>query len=401
MRSLTFTFRWPGLIEAIAEKPDDLREEIKHEKSMSRNWPLINRAYFFLLLSIITITSIACGPDVSQLFSRLRTPALATETGLIPPTATKVQRFTIAPTSITTNLDQLESYRARLVLDFEGTRSGQRSSGHIEAVTRINRNSSALHHVLNVEAIIPNTQAGLSEFFQIDRHIYIFRADETVWFETTAGRRFLPGDLGFLEPDKLVILPPTTANPPQSETLNGVDVQRYSFSEADLIDPNIIFKEAQGDLWVAPTSNYVMQYVISASLKIVRPLPGAHLLDEGSLNLRYTLADMNSNLTIRRPGIPTETNRSNLAAIPRLPNAEIVSLFPALIEYISAISSISATLFYRDELSALNWIEESSTIFNEKSNLVFSKAGQTLTILIIPDDNRAKIKILLDLKSSP
>jgi hypothetical protein len=31
MRTLTFIYRWPGLIEAIAEEPEDFREEIESE----------------------------------------------------------------------------------------------------------------------------------------------------------------------------------------------------------------------------------------------------------------------------------------------------------------------------------------------------------------------------------
>ena len=31
MRELTFIYRWPGLVEAIADKPEDPRQEIETE----------------------------------------------------------------------------------------------------------------------------------------------------------------------------------------------------------------------------------------------------------------------------------------------------------------------------------------------------------------------------------
>jgi hypothetical protein len=355
---------------------------------------LINRLYLFGLFILIITTG--CTPGVTQLLGRR--PA-ATEAAL--PAATTETRLPIAPPTLESRLDQLNSYRTQLILDFEGTRIGQPASGHIEALTEVNRKAAARHHLLTIAGPIPNVPTGRFEFFQFDRQLHLFKPDETVQFEIAPNQQLSPGELGFLEPDKWAVLPLTTTHPPQPSTLNGHDVQRYTFTEADLKDPHLSFSQAQGELWLATPENYIVQYVISATVKTVTPLPGAHFLDEGHLNLRYSLIDVNADITIEPPAVLTDTNSANLASIPRLPDAQIVSFFPALIEYTSAISSISATLFYRDELSALDWAESSSTIFNEKSNLVFDKEGQTLTIIIVPAGQPDKIKVLLDLKPSP
>jgi hypothetical protein len=87
--------------------------------------------------------------------------------------------------------------------------------------------------------------------------------------------------------------------------------------------------------------------------------------------------------------------------VPYLPDAEITAVFPKLIEYTSAISSISATLFYRDELAALEWQERGSTIFAEKANLSFSKDDYTLMIIITPGEDKGRIKVVLNLEAKP
>lgn len=342
------------------------------------------------------ITMIGCTPEVRQLLGQR--PA-ATEAAL--PATTTETRLPIAPITLESRLDQLNSYRTQLILDFEGTRSGQPAAGRIEALTEVNRKAAARHYLLTIAGSIPNIPTGRFEFFQFDRQFHLSKPGETIQFETAPNQQLSPGELGFLEPDKWAILPLATAHPPQLGTLNGYDVQHYTFTEADLKDPHLNFSQAQGELWLAIPENYIMQYVISATLKTVTPLPGAHFMDEGHLNLSYSLTDINADVTLEPPAVLTDTNTANLASIPRPPDAQIISFFPALIEYTSAISSISATLFYRDELSVRDWTESSSTIFNEKSNLVFAKEGQTLTIIIVPAGEPDKIKVLLDLKTSP
>jgi hypothetical protein len=131
-------------------------------------------------------------------------------------------------------------------------------------------------------------------------------------------------------------------------------------------------------------------------LRIVIPDPKAHIFDQGHFNLHYTLSDVNANFDIIPPqGVLTQSDSLN--NLPRLPDAEIVSVFPTFIEYTSSITPVNAALFYRDELTTQGWTEDNTEIFNEKARLSYSKEGQALTILINPADEGNKIKVLLDL----
>ena len=80
-----------------------------------------------------------------------------------------------------------------------------------------------------------------------------------------------------------------------------------------------------------------------------------------------------------------------------LPLEWIISVFPDLVEYVSATTPLSATQFYQNELAALTWTEEHASIFQEKARLTFAKDGQILTIIITPVGDSQKIKVVLDI----
>ncbi len=210
-------------------------------------------------------------------------------------------------------------------------------------------------------------------------------------------RRRFTGRFGFCPERLLVLAPYNLPNRPGPNSLRIEKVWRYSFTEHDLADPNIIFERAEGDLWLAQPDNYLAQYVISATLRIVIPDPKVHFLTRAYLNLRYTPDRHQRRLTIAPP-VEAFAESEALSRLPRLPDAQIVSVFPTFIEYTSAITPVAAALFYRDKLTIQGWTENQADIFNEKARLIYSKNDEALTVLINPADERNKIKVLLDLK---
>lgn len=345
-----------------------------------------------MLPVIAGLTLLACSFGLSPLVSRSTQPA-GTEAVPAPPTPAGEGPFNIRPESVGEGLSSLNSYRARVSLVFTGTRGGEPAAGSIESLAEVTQEPPALHQYLKIEAVISQTDIlpGVSELFQAGDKTYVKRGSTGPWFTFTSGQ-VTPDQLGFFEPEKLIILPKTVANPPRFANLNGRNIQQYTFDENDLADPNLIFEQADGELWLTTIGNYVVRYVISASLKIIIPNPAAHIFDEGQLSLSYTLSDVNASFTITPPRAAlTATN--SLSGLPRLPDAEIVSVFPGFIEYTSAITPVAAVFFYRDELAESEWMEESISVFNEKARLVYSREGQTMTILINPAGNPDKIKV--------
>ena len=339
---------------------------------------------FIFLAGAIGLT-LACRPTV--------TPTLLPPT----PTATPIVTYEIEPQAIESGLEELDSYRAELIIDFEGTLGDQLSVGHLETLTEVTRQPSAYHRYLNVAGDLAQSDIppGVSELFQIEEQLYLKEADESIWSQFSA-EQLSTTPLNIFEPEQLIIWPETITTAPITETLNGQGVRHYRFSEADLTASNIVYEQAQGDLWVTTDGDLVVQYILSGTLKITLPNPNIHLFDSGSLSLYYTLRDINAPLTITPPTIADVT--MPLSAVPRPSDARIISIFPTLLEYTSAISPVSATLFYRDELAARDWTEDNLVIFNEKADLTFSKENQTLKIIILPIRNDQGIQVLLNLE---
>jgi hypothetical protein len=342
---------------------------------------------------LVLVAPLACRLNTTTPFGSNATVA---ESPAVTPTPS--QTFAPGMDSPDASLGKIKSYRANLIVDFEGTRNGLPAKGRLESLTEVNRELAALHQYLKVETTLTQTEiiSGVSEFYRLADKVYVKKGDKGQWF-TFTDSVVSPADLGFFALDRLIVLPATTTQPPQSEFLEDRKVQRYSFNEHDLADPNIIFEQAEGDLWLAQPDDYLAQYVISATLRIVIPDPKAHLFDQGRLNLRYTLTGINAASTIAPP-VEAFTESEALNSLPRLPDAQIVSVFPTFIEYTSTITPVSAALFYRDKLTAQGWIEDQADIFNEKARLIYSRKDEALTVLINPADERNKIKVLLDLK---
>jgi hypothetical protein len=292
----------------------------------------------------------------------------------------------------------MQSYRANLMVDFAGTRNGQLAKGRLESLTEVTRRPAALHQYLEVDAAIPNSEiiTGRSEFFRLEDKVYVKRGEEGEWFTFTDGT-ISPADLDFFALDRLVVLPAHLPQPSQPELLDGVTVRRFAFTERDLSAPNLIFEKAEGDMWVAEPGNYLAQYVLSATLRIVIPDPQAHIFDQGHINLRYTLTGVNAELTITPP-VDAFSGSAALNNLPRLPDAQIVSLFPTFVEYTSAITPVKAAQFYRDQLTAPGWTENQADIFNEKARLAYAKDNAALTIIITPTGEADKINVLLDIR---
>jgi hypothetical protein len=348
---------------------------------------------YLLLSASAVIMMLACGLNIDPPFTSkiMSTPS---------PGATLAPSQSFAPglTSASAGLADLQSYRTNLIVEFEGTRNGQPAKGRLESLTELTREPAALHQYLKVDAAIPNTEiiTGTSEFYRVADKVYVKKGTGGQWLTFTDGA-VSPADLGFFALDRLMVLPVNVAQPPQPELLKELKTQRFSFTGRDLSDPNIIFEQAEGDLWLAQPGPYLAQYVISTTLRIVIPDPKAHIFDQGQMILRYTLTDVNADLTIAPP-VDAFAGSEALNDLPRLPDARIVSIFPTFIEYTSAITPIGAALFYRDQLTTEGWTEEQADIFNEKARLTYSKKDEALTVLINPADEANKIKVLLDLK---
>ncbi|MCB0155730.1 MAG: hypothetical protein KDF65_13110 [Anaerolineae bacterium] len=314
------------------------------------------------------------------------------------PTPTPRLQFTVGPVSADLGREALDSYQASLRLEFTGTLEERPVSGQVEALSEVVKQPPARHLYLSVTGQPPRMlPRGVSEVFQNENELYFKKASDAAWSQITADESAIER-LDLFDPERLILIPTTVTVPPQPELLNEREVEHYRFDELDLTGPAITFESAQGDLWLTRPDNILVQYTLSATVRMPLADPAIRLFESGQLKLSYALSDRDAPLEIRLPETVTRET-SALAALPQLPDAQIVTAFPSLLEYTSAISAISATLFYREQLNALDWTEESAEIFNEKASLTFSKEDQTLSLIIAPAETSDTIKIVLNVEA--
>ncbi len=342
--------------------------------------------YLLGLFSLVVILAACKSPYLSP-------PAVLSPAA----TPTPAQPIPLGLASVSEGLAKLRSYRASQVVEFEGVRAGQPVQGRIESLTEVVRQPPAFHTYLKITTPIsnPNLSPGVSEFYRLGDTVYLKKGDAAEWLTFTDSVA-TPGQLGFLELERLITLPQVLTQPPRPELLNGQKVQRYSFTAADVSDPNLIFEPAQGDLWLADPGPFLAQYAISATLRLLTPDPRTHLLDQGHVNLRYTLTEANSPIKIT---LPDQALIHPLNALPRLSDARMVAVFPTFMEYTSAITAVGAAQFYRAQLPPQGWSEQQAELFNEKGRLTFAKGDSTLTVLITPADEKERVQVLVELKT--
>jgi len=296
--------------------------------------------------------------------------------------------------------DNITSYRVNLIAEFDGLKQQEIVTGSLESLIEIDRDDATRHYYTKINGP-PPLVGGITEVFQTDSRIFLKEPDKATWQMWSVADQAETPPANFPRWENLLLLPESVLTPPQPQTLNEQSVEHYTFTAADLDRPDIVVQKTQGDVWLSVPDKIVRQYAISTTLKYITPPAKAYLFDQGQLQLRYTVSEVNQPLTITPPDVEAIFAGTPFAALPRLPDATINAIFPGLIEYSSAQSPISATIFYRDELLTQDWEETNADIFNEKANMSFSKADDRLSVVIIPRENGGPTQIGLSLPDAP
>lgn len=326
---------------------------------------------YLYLLCLVAIL-IACGAE-----------ALASEPAQEP------RSFSVGPKTIASGLDALDSYRAVFEIDFDGYRAEQPVSGRVVLTRTVVVAEAALHQAQQVTTIAGNPPLYPQvEYFKIGETVFVQRGQEQFQVEAAAPEKFGQYDVA-----AWFGLPKRVNTAPQFGKMGAVNGQEYIFDEADLADSRLKFDAAQGQMWVNTAGNFVMDYVLTATIRADSPPAGAYLLDEGTVSLRYRVLETDSGLTIDPPPVGA---KNMLVSLPQLPDSRLTIVFPAYVELTSPTSPISATLFYQDELPAQSWKTRTSAIFREKAALTFEKNGQSLSLLILPAAESGRTKVVLE-----
>ncbi|MGD1995427.1 MAG: hypothetical protein PVH62_01495 [Anaerolineae bacterium] len=196
------------------------------------------------------------------------------------------------------------------------------------------------------------------------------------------------GEGFLLEPSDLV--PDSDYRYVGGETINGVRTRHYVLS----FSPAVLMAMTQGEItevdseaWIADEAG-LPAFTVRFTLSWRGTQEGA----AGTGEYSYEVYDVNSPLTIEPPegagaGMPED--------VPSYPGATDLTIMGENIVF-SAPDDIAAVAgFYRTELAALGWTNQSDEELAGMINQTWSKAGRSLTLMISPDDGGSSVLITL------
>jgi hypothetical protein len=274
-------------------------------------------------------------------------------------------------------LDQESDYRAALTISFDGTREGQ-----LEQWTRryemISTETPAARQLM-----IEISGAATGNVAQERRIVQVgsMRYEQT----ETGCTASIAGDTDrWQEPASLL---PTVVGAEEAgtETLNGVDVTRYTF------DQRALGEEGQGDStgeMLVDGEGRVMMFVLTTQGDGAFSGEGT----EGTLTLDYmlTLGESPSDIAIPA-GCP-----AGLIDAPVMPDAESVKQLPGATLFTTPSDLAETVTFYQEELTAMGWQAVGEpTITDTLATALFMMGDQQLSLFATRTGQETSVRLVL------
>ena len=297
------------------------------------------RYWSLLLILLLPAASLGCQPLKAATAPDDSAPAA----GLTSPSVTIDEEIEFGPGSLDlpdmrVGLADASSYDSRLVITFEGTRSGQPlnwSGTYSYAATR---------EPLSRQLMIETTGEGAEPQVQL--------------FESKGVAYEKPGEdvcmADLIDPVNSAVdaLEPAAQLPSLfgaeeagTEPVNGLQAAHYTFDERALTEAGV--NKSTGELWLASEGGYVLRYRQTTTGDASYFGQGT----EGKLTYDYELTQVNQPTTIT---LPADCPPGLLDA-PILTDASKAESLPGLLEYQTTSSVQDVVAFYQQELPKLGW----------------------------------------------
>lgn len=297
------------------------------------------------------------------------------------------------PFSGTIGLEQFDSYRVSVLLEFTGARgesTGDATTDETQDVLlEVNKNSQAWRQVTKIKA-----QGGI----QADAENESFYINDVTYTKTLGNWIAQDGLLGrsqFSNPGLYAPLPDTAACNAQPEEVNGVSAIRCSFTEADNVAKSLEGAESiQGDVWIAAEGNYVVRYQLKAQNLQLKGLFSGFTEFE-TYNIDYELLDTN-NVAVELPAeaqgtqpIPNPITPGQTSGIAAPDSAQIFVDSPYGMNYFSSADLQTLVDFHRQNLPPAGWQENSAEGYVDDGYalLIFENEEGVLRVFIQQDLN--------------
>lgn len=265
-------------------------------------------------------------------------------------------------------LETLSSYRATLILTFDGTLDGQPSQWSRTYTMLVN----ATGRQLTIEKVDNGTASSVYRA-EVNGASYERRDENscianTVEFEGTFATEWEPA--GFL--DSVI-----GAEEAGTDTVNEVAANHYTFDES--AQGALDIADSTGELWVASDGGYLLRYTLVTT-------GGADYFGagvEGTLAWDYTLSDINQALTIELPA----DCPPGILDVPIMADAVDTAEFPGYTSYTTPSTIQDTVAFYQEQVAALGGQSDNPpTIAGETALYGFTLNGQAVLLIIGLDE---------------
>ena len=338
--------------------------------SLSKRWTILP----FILIPLLVLSACQTAKDV---------PTPETQA---PGTVTNVQANVVFGSGSFNFLDpkaglaDLSSYKATLVLSFDGTRQDKSSQWSKTYVMRSTKEPAALQLVIEKTGDLSD----LDTLFMAEMNgaSYERRGDNAcnanvIEEGNSLTERYEPA--GFLTG---VIGAEEAGN----ETVNNVAVDRYTFDERAFGQLGVA--KSTGELWVASEAGYIVKYFVTTEGTTDYFGEGI----EGTLTWDYELTDINLPIAFELPS----DCPAGMVDAPLMPDATNILNMPGILAYDTASSPADLAAFYQEQFPNLGWILLGEPTITETSALVeYQQNDRNLTVIITTDAGLTTVTILL------
>ncbi len=181
------------------------------------------------------------------------------------------------------------------------------------------------------------------------------------------------------------------------ETINGIDVYVYQFTEANVIPSEMggdVVELTEGFIKIAKDTGFLVQLrmlgqgtadVLSGDLNLV-----------GDITYEMTLSDFNQPISATVPPECTEEPGSDDFSYPMPDDASEVSSFPGVTTFMTEMAMADAVAFYKAEMAAAGWtLTEEYTQEGFLASITFTKDGGTIIVTMTPDPDSGKVMVVI------
>ncbi len=284
----------------------------------------------------------------------------------------------VSISSVTSGLQDLDSYRSHFTMIFEGSEGGEEEEWTIEMDVEYVRDPFAQRIVIQGGGMGEMSEGGL-ESIQIGDQQYVVVGDQCM----TSSVEDTDMEAGIFELDDIMGGLENARRVQPDEMINNILCRHYEFDQTAI--PGAALSHAEGEAWIAVDGDFVAKYTLVAD--------GQDLFSqqEGHVEWVYEVLAVNESFTIEAP----DGCDASDSEFPVMPDATNVSMLGGMLSYQSSSSFDDVVAFYQEQMPAEGWTDTGdSFVATGTTMLNYSKDDRNATVTLTGADGEVSVIIM-------